>query len=152
MSNKLSKQKSIRELKTYHVGALESAAHRSLRKHKDALLNEFGLTGMQWYIVGTVADAGPAGIRTTDLAETLATTMGFLTNNVNLLVSSNILIRRQNEEDSRSSFVVMKPSYQKTYLNIEAALRKKLRKTIYNYITPEELATYIHVITKFSKL
>ena len=152
MSSKFSKPLKLSDLKTYHVGALESAAHRAMRKHKDALLQEYSLTGMQWYIIGTVADTGEAGIRTTDLAQTLGTTMGFLTNNVNLLVSSGILVRRENDEDSRSTFVVMKSNYRKKYQQIEVALRKKLRETIYTHVTPEELETYVNVITKLSKL
>lgn len=143
---------SIADLKTYHVGVIESAAHRALRKHKDGLLKEYGLTSMQWYIIGTVADTGDAGVRITDLAKTLDTTLAFLTNTVNLLEKMGILARRMNEEDNRSSFVVLKRNYRKTYLKIEEELRHKLRQTIYTRVTPDELKTYINVINKFSDL
>lgn len=143
---------SIPELKTYHVGVIESAAHRALRKHKDKLLKDYGITGMQWYVIGLVADAGKSGIRITDLAKRLDTTLAFLTNTVNLLESKNILDRRVNKDDNRSSFVVMKTSYQKTYEEIEKELRARLKKSIYSMITPEELKTYINVINRFSRL
>jgi DNA-binding MarR family transcriptional regulator len=151
-STKVTKPEHFRLLKTYHVGVIESAAHRALRKHKDALLKDYGLTGMQWYIIGMVADAGYAGIRITDLAKQLDTTQAFLTNTVNLLESKGIVERRTNTEDNRSSFVVLKESYHKTCDEIERNLRTKLRKSIYSRITPEQLKTYIEVITKFSDL
>ena len=47
-SKKPTRETDLRQLKTYHVGVVESAAHRALRKHKVSLLREYGLTGMQW--------------------------------------------------------------------------------------------------------
>lgn len=143
---------SLRDLKTYHVGVMESAAHRALRKHKDSLLKEYGITGMQWYIIGLVADAGHGGIRVTDLSKQLSTTLAFLTNNVNLLVSKGILDRRTNLEDNRSNFVVLKESYHKTVEEIERSLRTKLKTSVYSRISADELRTYIQVIHKFSDL
>lgn len=151
-SKKTDRNAELGRLKTYHVGVVESAAHRALRKHKDSLLREYGLTGMQWYIIGTVADAGHAGLRITDLAKQLDTTLAFLTNTVNLLVSKGILERQENREDSRSNFVVIKEAYLKTCDEIEHSLRKKLKESIYSRITPQQLETYIDVITKFSDL
>ena len=107
---------------------------------------------MQWYIIGTVADSGYGGVRITDLSKTLDTTLAFLTNTVNLLVSKEILYRRANDADNRSSYVVMNDSYVTTYNKIERELRAKLRESIFSRITPEELAIYIEVINKFSDL
>lgn len=151
-STKITQAEHLRQLKTYHVGVIESAAHRALRKHKDALLKSYGITGMQWYIIGTVADAGYAGVRITDLAKQLDTTQAFLTNTVNLLESKGILERRINSEDNRSSFVLLREPYRKTSDEIERNLRAKLRKSIYSRITPSQLKTYIEVISKFSDL
>lgn len=140
------------DLKTYHVGVIESAAHRALRKHKDKLLKGYGISGMQWYVIGTVADAGTAGIRITDLAKSLDTTLSFLTNTVNLLESKKILRRIVNENDSRSNFVCLNKKYEKTFDEIEHTLKLKLRKSIYSLVSKEDLKTYIHVINKFSNL
>lgn len=151
-TKKIQDESSLPELKTYHVGVIESAAHRALRKHKDSLLKTYGITGMQWYVIGTIADSGQAGIRITDLAKKIDVTLAFLTNTVNLLESKKILKRSINIEDSRSSYVAMNESYKKTYVEIETMLRKELKQSIYSRITPEQLKTYIEVITKFSDI
>ncbi len=153
VSNKLSTTgKSIQDITTYQVGAIESAAHRALRQHKDSLLKEYGITGMDWYVIGLVADHGTDGIRTTDLADQLGTTMGFLTKTVNLLEAKNILHRAANAKDARSHYIILNKLYVKTVNEIEIALRDKLRGTIYSVVTQEELKTYIEVMEKFSKL
>lgn len=136
--------------RTYHVGALESAAHRTLRQYKDRLLKPYGLSSMEWYIIGIVADAGAKGIRSTDLAATLGTTMAFITKTINLLVAKGILVRQTNEKDARSTFVTLDDSYQSTLAEIEAHLRKQLRADIYSKVSREELATYIKVLQQFT--
>lgn len=143
---------SVSELKTYQVGAIESAAHRAMRQHKDELLAEYGLTGIEWYIVGAIADSGKDGIRLTDLAVIIGTTLGFLTKTINLLEAKGMVVRQANAKDARSSYIVLHKDYRKTCDEIEAALRTKLRESIYSLITPAELKTYISVMERFSKL
>lgn len=155
MSNTINSAGDTRDLShttTYQVGALESAAHRALRQYKDKLLSAYDLTGMDWYIIGAVADTGSDGIRTTDLAVSLGTTTGFLTKSLKLLEAKQIVLRTANAEDARSSYIVLNPSYRKIVDEIEQILRAELRKSIYSLITREELATYIRVIEKFSQL
>lgn len=142
----------LKDVATYHVGALESAAHRSLRVYKDAFLKKYGLSGMQWYIVGTVHDAGKNGMRITDLSQRLGTTLGFMTNSVNLLESRDILRRINNAADSRSKFIVMNPTYQKTYEAVEVELRSELRKAIYKDISADELKAYIQTLQTLANI
>ena len=148
-NEKFNTGKSLQALTTYQVGAIESAAHRALRQHKDELLSEYGITGIEWYIIGAVSDAGNDGIRITDLAVVIGTTLGFLTKSVNLLEAKG---RKANAKDARSNYIALNKKYRSTFTEIEAALRAKLRKSIYSLITPEELQTYITVMEKFSKL
>lgn len=153
VSNKLSNNiSSLSELTTYNVGVIEAAAHRALRQHKDSLLRSYGLTGVEWYIIGTVADAGKTGIRNTDLANVLGTTMGFLTKTVALLEAKNYIFKKANADDARSSFVCFNEKKRNVIDEIEAALRHKLRESIYGQISPEELLTYISVMQKFSQI
>jgi DNA-binding MarR family transcriptional regulator len=152
MSNKTSiSGKLLSEITTYQVGALESAAHRALRQYKDGLLSSYDLSGMDWYIIGAVNDAGSAGIRTTDLAQTLGTTLGFLTKSLKLLEAKKIVSRKANAKDARSSYIVLQPHYQKTVREIESVLRTELRKTFYSSIDRADLEAYIRVMETFSK-
>lgn len=143
---------SLSELKTYQVGVIQSAAMRAIRKHKDEYLQPYGLSGMQWVIIGSILDAGQKGTRITDLAKMLDVTMAFLTNSVNLLESKGILERIENKDDSRSRIVRVNKSYVTMCEKIEEELRDALRQSIYSKLTPLELHTYIRVLYKFSEL
>jgi DNA-binding MarR family transcriptional regulator len=140
------KEFALKDIKTYHVGSLESSAHRSIRAFKDQCLKKYELTAMQWYIIGTIQDAGEHGMRITDLSNQLGTTLGFMTNSVNLLVSKNILERISHVSDSRSKIVVVRSSYKKTFNDIEKELRTLLRNTIYKDLSPQELKSYIKTL------
>lgn len=136
----------LKDVTTYHVGSLESAAHRALRAYKDACLKKYGLSGMQWYIIGTIHDTGDKGMRITDLSKQLGTTLGFMTNSVNLLVSKEILYRLNSTTDSRSKIVVLTESYKKICDEIEEDLRIKLRRSVYKELSPAELKAYIKTL------
>lgn len=137
---------------TYQSGVVQSAAFRNLKKHTDDCLREHGLTTMQWFIIGTVYDAGDNGIRITELAKLVGTTLGFLTNSINLLESKGMLIRAGDDKDSRAKLVYVSASYRKTCKQIEDDLRAKLRLSIYSKVTPAELRVYVNVLYKFANL
>jgi DNA-binding MarR family transcriptional regulator len=75
-----------------------------------------------------------------------------LTKSINLLEAKQILVRKANAADARSNYIILNKKYRKTCAEIERTLRTKLRTTIYDLVTPEELTTYIRVMQKFSKL
>lgn len=135
---------------TYQSGVVQSSAFRALKKHTAQLLKEHDMTTMQWFIVGTIYDAGPVGIRLTDLATKLDTGLPFLTNTLNLLESKGMVQRLSHANDNRSRMVSVTPAFKKKCPGIERDLRNKLRKSLYLSITPEELSTYIAVLHKLS--
>ncbi len=143
---------SLSELKTYEVGVIQSAAMRAVRKKKDEYLQPYGLTGMQWVIIGTILEAGRKGTRITDMAKMLDVTMAFLTNSVNLLESKGIIERIENVNDSRSRMVRVTEGHIHICEKIEDELRQALRESIYSKLTPLELHTYIRVLYKFAEL
>lgn len=142
----------ISKITTYQSGVVQSAAYRNLHKHFTAMLKPHQLTCTQWFVVGTILDAGPDGMRLTDLANKLQTGLPFITNIINVLESKNMVERKEDDTDSRVKCVSIVPGFEKECHQIEKQLRDKLRTTIYADITPEELRTYIAVLYKLSNL
>jgi len=135
---------------TYKAGMLQAQAHRSLNVMKNNILKPYGISIMQWVVLGAVYDAGSAGIRTSDLAQKLSTTLAFITNTVNLLEAKEFVYKTANTEDSRSKLIKFELKRSEMFLQIEQEVRKRLRETVYSKITREELNTYLSVITKFA--
>ena len=131
---------------------MQSSAHRNLQKHCDAVLKDYGISKMQWLIIGSVLDAGRSGVRITELAEKLGTTLPYLTTTVNMLEYKNMLARREYQTDSRSKLIIVAPSFKRQCSEIERVLRDTLRRSIYAQIEPNDLRTYMKVMYKLSKM
>lgn len=136
----------LSRITTYQAGVLQSAVNRSLQKQSDDILRPYGITKMHWLIIGTVLDRGKAGIRITELAEVLGTTLPYLTTTVNLLQSKNILARVHNSKDSRSKLITINPDFIPECEVIEETMREELRKRIYEHVDPEDFSVYMRVL------
>jgi DNA-binding MarR family transcriptional regulator len=134
------------DITTYQAGAKQASVHRSLQKLSDTLLEPFGITKMHWLIIGHVLDAGKSGIRMSDLAAILSTTLPYVTTAVSVLEARGYLTRTSNDEDARSKLLVVNPDFVPTCKVIEKTLRDGLRKSLYNKVNPEEFHIYLKVL------
>ena len=137
---------------TYQSGIVQSAAMRNVNKLTNDALKPYGITTMQWFIIGTISDYGNKGVRITDLGHLIDTKLSFLTNTVNLLESKHVLARLIHKTDQRSRLVVVSPEFRPKIKKIEEDLRISLRKSIYSDITPDELRIYVQVLYKLSRV
>ncbi len=151
-TEKLLKEGTLADVTTYQAGVLQASTHRILQKQCDLILKQYGITKMQWLIIGSALDSGAKGIRLTDLSKTLDTTISYITVSVNLLVSMGILSRTDSATDSRSKLVTVNKAFEDKCEEIEATLREGLRISLYADISPEDLATYIKVMFQISNL
>lgn len=137
---------------TYQAGIAQAAAHRTLQKYCDQILKPYGITKMQWLIIGTVVDADSSGVRISNLADTLGTTMPYMTTSVNVLELKGILVRRNNKQDSRSKLVSVSEDFSHKCEEIEWTLRDGLRSTIYADISPAEFLVYMKVLYQLRRI
>lgn len=137
---------------TYQSGVAQASAFRVVKHHTAHFLKDYNLTCMQWFTIGTILDAGSEGIRISDLARELDTTLAYMTNTINLLESRDIILKRSHQYDARTKIVSVNPTYRATCKRIEMALRQHLRDILYQNIDHDELKTYVSVLYKLSKL
>lgn len=137
---------------TYQSGVAQASAFRIVKRHTAHALRDYNLSCMQWFTIGTVLDSGSKGIRISDLAHQLDTTLAYMTTTINLLESRGILCKKAHKFDARTKIITVERSYQKTCAEIEHALRNKLREVLYSNINHDELSTYVKVLYKISAL
>lgn len=142
----------LSNITTYQAGVAQAHAHRILQKVSDEALLPYGVSKMQWLIIGTVLDAGENGIRLTDLAEIMGTKLPYITNMVNLLESKGMLSRQDSDSDGRSKFIVIDDGFAPMCTKIEHALRDALRRSIYAHIDQDEFKIYMKVMYQLSEL
>jgi DNA-binding MarR family transcriptional regulator len=150
MLNNFYQLQQLSDLSTYRAGIIEAAAHRNTQKICDSVLAEFGLSTMQWLLIGLIYDHGATPPRLTDLAKQLGTGLPYLTTTLNLLQSKNIIARTQNKNDSRSNTIIIDEDFITEIPVIEAKLRASLRETIYSQVSPRDFQTYIKVMLQLS--
>ncbi len=116
------------------------------------MLKEYDLTSMQWFILGTIYDAGDDGVQLTLLASKLQTGLPFVTNTVNMLESKHMVVRIGSLKDSRIKNVSTTSEFKDICIKIEQSLRHKMRQSIYAHITPADLEIYIKVMYQLSEI
>ncbi len=151
-SKNLTTDKEQAAISTYQAGVVQAHAHRQLQKYCDGVLEQFCITKMQWLIIGTVLDARPEGIRISDLARKVGTTLPYLTNTINQLEAKGILARKDCGDDSRAKLVSVTGSFRPKCAEIERVLRRALRESIYANISPKDFEVYIKVLYSLANL
>lgn len=134
-------------LTSYQAVVIQSRAHRAIKENLTQLLREHGITMMQWSIVGLISDAGKEGVRISDLAQKLDTSLAFITTSVNVLEAKGLVHRAGHASDNRAKLVRLSPEFAERVPVIEAQLSKKQLSQIYRAISPADLATYFSVLT-----
>jgi DNA-binding MarR family transcriptional regulator len=138
-------------LPTYQAVVLQSRAHRAIKESLTRLLRDHGITMMQWSIIGLISDAGKNGMRISDLAHKLDTSLAFITTSVNVLEAKGLVHRVGHAKDNRSKLVHLNPDFAPRVATIEAELSKKQMADIYQSISPSDLATYFNVLGALAK-
>ena len=140
----------ISQIATYQSGIAQASAHRIINRVVSDYLLQYGLTAMQWFVIGLVYDAGENGIRLSDLMRKLGTTLPYITNTIALLESKEMVKKVSHSGDSRIKLVSIDPNYVEEVALIETGLREHLRETLYREdgIDREELQAYIGVLYK----
>ena len=151
-TNNPSNSADLSKITTYQAGVAQASMHRTLQKYCDEVLKRYGITKMHWLIVGSVLDAGDKGVRLTDLASKLGTTMAYITNAVNLLELKGMLVRTSSITDSRSKLISINKEFAPKCAEIEATLRDALRTSIYAAIDPEEFRIYMKVMLQLGSI
>jgi len=140
----------IGQITTYQSGIAQASAHRVINRVVTDFLLRYGLSSMQWFILGHIYDAGDQGIRMSDLMRKVHTTLPYITNTVALLESKGMINKIGHAGDSRIKLVRVDDSYITTVEEIEEGLREHMRSTLYrdDGITRQELQDYITVLYK----
>lgn len=131
---------------------LQSRAHRAIKSHLTGSLKDHGITMMQWSILGLVADAGQNGMRISDLAHALDTSLAFITTSVNVLEAKGFVQRAGHSQDNRAKLVRLSSEFASKVASIEADLGKRQQSKLYADIDEKDIAAYFRVLEHFANV
>jgi DNA-binding MarR family transcriptional regulator len=141
----------ISDLTTYRAVVLQSRAHRAIKMHLTQLLKDRGITMMQWSIIGLVSDAGENGMRISDLAQALDTSLAFITTSVNVLEAKGFVVRTGHSQDNRAKLVRLSEAFAPKVTAIETDLSARQQEYLYAGLDAKDIAVYFKVLRHFAK-
>lgn len=136
----------LSDVTTYQAGIVQANAYRILKQAVGGFLQPYSLSMMEWFALGTIYDTGRDGIRPTELAKTLQTTMPYTTTLLHTLEAKEWIERTESTTDNRVKLVRMASGTEPACRKIEADLREKMREHIYSRITREDFQTYVKTL------
>lgn len=141
----------LTEITTYQGLVYQSRANRSFKTFVQRILREHNLTMMQWSVLGFIKDAGKAGVRISDLAKKVDSSLAFITNSVNALEAKSMVFRMGHETDNRAKLVCLQPGYRKRLDALEQDLRNQLHEWFAKHVDRAELETHVKVLHDIAK-
>lgn len=130
---------------TYRTAVTQSRANRAFKSKMADLLKRHNITMMQWTIIGLVSDSGKDGLRISDLANELDTSMAFITTTVNMLDAKGMVQKSSHERDSRAKLVRLAEDFRPKVAAIETDLHAHMQKWLAEKTNAKDLATYFAV-------
>jgi DNA-binding MarR family transcriptional regulator len=128
----------------------QAKAYRKIRAFMDVTLRPYSLTITEWLIIGVAIDAGPNGIRISDIAKTLGVEMPVITNLVHKATQAGWLRRIEDSEDKRVRRVVMTHAGLEKACVIEGELKAATAPWLKN-INKEAIMGYHEVINELAE-
>ena len=135
---------------TYHNTLTQARAHRIIKTKLSYFLRPHNLTMMQWAIVGSLYKAGDTGMRVSDLASQLDTSLAFVTTTLNVLEAKGVVERVSHAQDNRAKVVHLTKDFMPKVESIEKEVASKMSNWLMPVLGEEQLYTYLAVIHKIA--
>lgn len=137
---------------TYQNTLTQARSHRAIKTKLSYFLRPHNLTMMQWAIAGSLYQAGQTGLRVSDLAKKLDTSLAFVTTTLNVLEAKGIVHRDHHTQDNRAKVVRLTKEFADTVPAIEKDVADKMRDWMVPSVGLDKVETYIEVITKIAEI
>lgn len=141
----------LSDITTYQTTLTQARAHRAIKTKMSYFLRPHNLTMMQWAIVGSLHGAGETGMRVSDLAQRLDTSLAFVTTTLNVLEAKSIVSRTSHAQDNRAKIVRLTDAFRPTVDSIEKEVSEKLQGWLVPSIGRENLEVYVNVIDRIAR-
>lgn len=138
------------DIPTYRAAVTQSRAQRALKIKVSELLRSHGITMMQWSIIGLVFESGTTGMRISDLAKELNTSMAFITTIVNILEAKSVVQKTSHERDSRAKVVRLNEAFQPKVGEIESLMHAQLDEWLNARVNKKDLGVYFMVLNQLA--
>lgn len=133
-----------RNHKTYRVGLLQTKAYRVLKHQTTKLLEPYGISSVEWAMLGLLYDASK-GLRSKKLADELGVEAPFVTTINSKLLDLGYIIHVSDPEDNRAKLVCLTSKGKKFVDETEVYLRQEM-KFLFKDVSINDILAYLNVL------
>lgn len=149
----MSLENALRKSKMYELGMAHVFMARNMSDFHQMLLKRYGLSSIEWLVLGVVADAtSDGGIRVTDLATTFSVKTTYITMILNNLRSKDYVENRYDASDARVRLAILTKKGAKEVPVIERYMQKELVRQLDGVVSSDEFEKYVCVIKKLAHI
>lgn len=130
---------------TYRVGLLQAKAYRILKQRTAVVLEQFGISTIEWAFLGLLSDEG--GLRYKDAAFVLGVEPPFVTTMVMHLVEAELVHITKSASDSRVKTLSLTTSGEVFVKSTEALVRAHMKHLVQG-ASPGDLLGYLAVMER----
>jgi DNA-binding MarR family transcriptional regulator len=145
---------SIKKPAMHELGMAHVSVNRNLNEFYQVVLRRYGLTTIEWLILGAVADASVdgTGIRVTDLANVFSVKSTYMTTTLNALRERDFIETRFDATDARVRLAHITAKGTKQVSSIEHHMQKEISHLLGGAMSGDEFEKYATVIKKLSRI
>lgn len=148
----MSIKQTLHQTKSYEIGMADMLCSRRLHTLRQQILMDYGLTTMEWFVLGTIYDAHKAGgIRITDLASRFSVKSTYITATVNGLKQKNLANAYVDKEDARARLVVVTKKGIEQVPVIDGKLQAATEQLLAGIVSEKDFAAFLHTIKELAK-
>jgi DNA-binding MarR family transcriptional regulator len=149
----MSINQALNQTKSYEIGMSDMLCSRKLNSLRQQVLAAYGLTGMEWFVLGLIYDAHKAGgIRITELATQFEVKSTYITALVNELKQKNLVNAYVDKEDARARLVVVTKKGMEQIPVIDRELQSATEKLLADKVDAKDLAAFLRTIKKIASI
>lgn len=141
----------LKDLTTYEACILQARAYRVLREFVAKQLDGYGLTMMEWVLLGIVYEAGDKGISPSALSERLDVSLPMVTRMVNGVTQTGYITRTTDQRDRRQQIIVATSEGKERAVSSELRVRKAMKSWL-KEVDRVELQGYIRIMAQLAEM
>jgi MarR family transcriptional regulator for hemolysin len=134
---------------TYHACVLHARAYRTVREFMVSKLEPYGLTMMEWALLGVVDETKSAGISPSELSHTIDVGLPMITGMVNRVEAMQLIDRKSTDKDKRRRVVIVTPKGRQIVKKVESQMRADFGIWLSD-VDPKELEAYVIVMRQLA--
>jgi DNA-binding MarR family transcriptional regulator len=141
----------LKKSRMHELSMAQMFMARNIGSFHQGALKEYGLSSIQWLVLGVIADStARGGIRVTDLATSFDVKTTYITSVLNSLRAKKYVETRYDPQDARVRLAIITATGAEQIISIESHMQKEIARMLNGVISAQELEQYIQTLQKLT--